>query len=643
MSLDRRKVLMAVGMISILVISGIIFFSTRDGTVGERSKESPSMEWVDRLNRATSVRKPYLDDRIAVMDMNMEESFISSISLSSVSVSRKGNEMEIDPVILSDGDDDSLNRFESISTREPLDVIGSDPGDFTVGLASQCFKASDFIILYSTYTGGLKGASLASYYGIPLVFSDGPSQKVDDLIDELGVKYAISIDDAPLASVPTMALGTTEPCHNGFFLWCLESRGDSTDYMVITNPEDINNDWGEQGHLPVRGLSAASVQLAAYRKALMFFVEGYNLSEIGVDFDDKVNFNQMGASVAIANNYSDAVKGKVLHALEEADSSSAFDLKYIGIVGDPIAVPHHYEDFGDGSDGTTFSNTNFIASDYFFADTEGDEKQDLAYGRIMGRSLTDTTLLNARTLDFEEYSDYQFERGNDIDQRIYDTLSPDWKNNAGVFVGTSKPFPMPGALKHMKKYQYDVLGDGGMFVTTEESMKLNDITADMTLDKMNYMMYCGHGLQSSWYSNRVDNIDSRFISTQKLKPGFTAVMACLTGRVDNLDDSQEDKISLSFIHAGLNGYIGSTRLAYGLFKIGQGDQGLIMDTGALYLVDRISLNYVKGGMTIGELLMESRNEMIEYWGIDGSSNESYEASIAMWEYILYGDPAWTPA
>jgi hypothetical protein len=499
------------------------------------------------------------------------------------------------------------------------------------------------IILYSTYSSGLKAAALASYYDIPMIYATQNSPELSRLINVLGVRYAISMDDSPLPDVPTMALGNTEPCHNGFLLWCLMSRGDSTDYMILTNPEDIRNDWGEMGHIPLRGISAASAQLASYRTALTFFVEGYDRSEIGVNFDDHANHNQMGASVEVANNYSDRIKDAVLHAKEEAKASSAFELNYLGIVGDPIGVPYHYEDYGDGTESVFFSNTNFIASDYYYSDIEGDEHQDIAFGRILGRSLTDTTLLNVRTLGFDEYREYEFERGNDVDQRIYDTLSPDWENNAGVFIGTSKPLPMPGALKHMKKFHYDVLGSGGMFVTSEESMKLNDITADMVMDKMNYLMYCGHGLQSSWYSNRVDNIDSRFVSTQTLKPGFAAVMACLTGRIDNLDDSKEDKISLSFIHAGLNGYIGSTRLAYGLFKVGQGEQGILIDTGALYLVDRITSNFVDGGMSTGELLMTARNEMIDKWGIDGSTNESFEASVAMWEYVLYGDPAWVPA
>lgn len=391
------------------------------------------------------------------------------------------------------------------------------------------------------------------------------------------------------------------------------------------------------------GISAAAPQLIACRKALTFPVSGYNRSELGVNTDDKENYNQMGASVEVANGYSDAVKEKVLHAWNMSGEEPSLELKYLGIVGDPVAVPYHYEYFDPGSAEVKFSNTNFVASDYYFADLEGDEKQEISYGRIMGRSVTDTSLLLIRSLGFEEYSQLQFEVENDLDERVYETLSPDWKDNAGVFVGTTKPFPMPGALKHMKKHQYDVLGSAGMFVTTEESMKLNDVSADMVMDKMNYLMYCGHGLQSSWYSNRVDNIDSHFVSGQKLKPGFSAVMACLTGRTDNLDDNVKDMISLSFIHAGLNGYIGSSRLAYGLFKVGQGEQGLLIDTGALYLVDMISMHYTEGGMTVGELLKESRNEMIEEWGIEGDTQESEEAKIATWEYVLYGDPAWTPA
>ena len=260
----------------------------------------------------------------------------------------------------------------------------------------------------------------------------------------------------------------------------------------------------------------------------------------------------------------------------------------------------------------------------------------------MGQSLTDISLQAVRSLGFEEYSDLNFERGEDIVQRVYDTLSPDWKKNAGVFVGTSKPFPLPGALKHMKKYHYEVLGSAGMFVTSEESMLLNDITADMVMDQMNYLMYCGHGVHYAWYSNRVDHIDAAFVSSMKLKPGFAAVMACLTGRTDNMENGLDDMVSMSFLHAGLNAYLGSTRLAYGLFKVGDGEQGLLLDTGALYLIDKITEHFCDGTMPVGELLMVARNDIIDRWGIDENDQYGLESREAMWEYLCYGDPAWTP-
>jgi hypothetical protein len=110
-----------------------------------------------------------------------------------------------------------------------------------------------------------------------------------------------------------------------------------------------------------------------------------------------------------------------------------------------------------------------------------------------------------------------------------------------------------------------------------------------------------------------------------------------------MNDNKDDMISMSFIHAGLNGYIGSSRLAYGLFKVGDGEQGLLLDTGALYLVDRITDHFVSDDLTIGELLMKARNELIEKFGFEGDTNESLEATTTTWEYLLYGDPAWTPA
>lgn len=637
----RITAVVVIGILLATTILGIYLITSRDEG---KKKEIPDDQWVEILNSATSIRTSYLDNKIMTINGLTENSPVISVAASTAAVRRSNSEMTYSPVIITDREDEAFSRYVDLSDREIARINVNDPTENTIEIAKNNFQLSDIVIVYSTYREGLKGVALASYYGIPMIYAEEETSEVKELIDDLEVRYAISIGEAPLLSIPTMGLATEDGvCHNEFFLMCLESRGDSTDYIVVTNPEDIDNAWGDPDNIPTPGISMASAQLIAYRKALSFFVDGYNQSEMGVNFDDPDNFNQMGASTEVANGYAFEIKDKVLHAWNISKESKALDLKFLGIVGDPIGVPFHYEYFDPAETGVTLSNTRHIASDYYFSDLEGDEKQEISYGRIMGRTLTDTSLLLTRILGFEEYSESPFERGNDMDQRIYDTLSPDWKDNAGVFIGTSKPFPLPGALKHMKKYHYDVLGDGGMFVTSEESLKLNDVTADMVMDKMNYLMYCGHGLQSSWYSNRADTIDARFVSTQKLKPGFTAVMACLTGRTDNLDDSKEDMISMSFIHAGLNGYIGSSRLAYGLFTIGDGEQGLLLDTGALYLVDKITEHFVNEDLTIGELLMTARNELIDKWGFEGDTQEGQEAITTTWEYLLYSDPAWTPA
>jgi len=428
---------------------------------------------------------------------------------------------------------------------------------------------------------------------------------------------------------------------NEFYLWCLESNGESSNYLVVTNPMDVFNTWGETGKIPTAGISMTAAEVAAYRKAMIYFVDGFQQNELGIDFDNGIDYNQMGAEIAVANSYANATKQKVIEAKNLSGSYGGV-LEYLALVGDPVAVPFFYEFFDPGDGASKFDGTNYAASDYYFSDIEGDEKQDLAYGRILARSLTDTSLLCVRNLGYDEYCELNFEKGNDVSERFYDTFSENWKENAGVFVGTSKPLPMPGALKHMKKFHYDVLSGAGMFVTGEESLKLNDVTAAEMLDKMNYLMYCGHGNYNSWYSNRADFIDAGFVNTQKLKPGFAAVMACQTSRTDNPDDLNDMKISLSYLHAGLSGYIGASRLAYGLFMVGDGEQGVILDTGALYLVDRITQHFAQDGYTIGELLLLARNDMLDKYDINGGTTEDEEAKITCWEYLLYGDPAWIP-
>jgi hypothetical protein len=637
----KRKHLAVIGVIALLLIPAIFFIFLAPIQIG-RIKEEPSQIWVDRLNKASFSRTEYFDERTLVLDYQSENVPEVSIAVSSAAIYRKGSEMIYNPVIIEDEENDAFSRYFELCERNREDIDTADVSNSIIELVETCWLKSDFIILYSDYKNGMAVTPLASYYNIPMVHVNGSAKPVEGLIAKLGCKYAISVGDAPIPKLPTMGISyDSKLSSNEFFLWCLNSNGEASNYVVITNPNDIYNTWGEEGKIPIPGVSATAAQVAAYRNAMIFFADGYQQDELMVNSDDRINYNQMGAEIIVANGYANNTKQLILKA-SNLTGRYGGSLAYLCIVGDPIGVPFYYEFFEPGGSSTTFEGSNYAASDYYFSDIFDDEKQDISYGRIMARSLTDTSLLCARNLGYGEYCEYNFEKGNDVSQRFYDTFSEDWRENAGIFVGTSKPFPMPGALKHMKKFHYDVLASSGMFVSGEESLRLNDVTAAEMLDKMNYLMYCGHGNYLSWYSNRADYIDAVFINTQKLKPGFAAVMACQTSRTDNLDNPNEHKIALSYLHAGLSGYIGASRLAYGLFKIGDGEQGMLLDTGALYLVDRITMHFAEGGYTIGELLLLARNELLDKFDINGDSSESFEARVTNWEYLLYGDPAWMP-
>ncbi len=638
----KRKYVIPLVIVAIILGTGFIHLLLRFDR--ETASEYPTQEWMDRINEAVSVRTGFVKERVIVLDSSDEEAPETSVAASAATVFRIGPVMHYNPLLITDIRSDPYSRYLSLTDRSTEMIDGDDASASSIDLARKCWSRSDLIMIYSNYTAGLNGVPLASYFNIPMIFSRTMDKELKGLMDDLECRYAIVLEDAPKPSVPSMRLLMEDIVDiNAFFCWALSVNGDRTDYILLTNPADVDNVWGAPGHLPIGSASLVAGQVAAYRKAVVGFVDGYDRSELGSEVDDLENYNQMGASVEVANGYASSAKDEIHRLIGCMDRYGPMTPRFVGLVGDPIGIPFHYEYFDPGSNGPYFSNTNHIASDYYYGDIEGDERQDIAVGRFMGQSLTDISLLAVRSLGSEEYNNLNFERGEDIAQRFYDTLSPDWKENAGVFVGTSKPFPLPGALKHMKKYHYDVLGSSGMFVTSEESMLLNDITADMVMDQMNYLMYCGHGVHYAWYSNRVDHIDATFVSNQKLKPGFTAVMACLTGRTDNMENGLDEMVSMSFLHAGLNAYLGSTRLAYGLFKVGDGEQGLLLDTGALYLVDKITEHFSEEAMPVGELLMVARNEMIDKWGIDENDQYGLESKVAMWEYVCYGDPAWTPA
>ncbi len=656
-TLERKKV-WAIVIIAILV--AVPLAVTLGWPQAKRGgiEEAPSELWVARLNAATMEHTAYLDGKALTIASDDDGAPPLALTATAAAVWRDGDGegYQYHPVLVVDEETDALARYEQLSGCELSWLDGNDPSATSFELARQCWSEAECVILFDSYTAGVAVAPLAGYYGLPLLYTpenSTPTTVLNALLSDLGARYAIAIGDVAVpADIPVravMRLGADAGsktnltfAFNDFFCQCLASNEDAPSYAILTNPGDVENDWGEPGYLPLRGVSMAAAQLAAARGALVYFTDGYCEDELGheAEGEELRAYNQLGARVEVANRYASKGRERVMRGWRRAEEYGGA-LRHLAIVGDAVGVPFQYEFFDpETDDGVFFSNTNFAASDYYYGNITGDAEQDVAYGRVVARSLTDTTLLCARSLGFEAYASSEFEDGNAVSDRFYETFSGDCRKNAGVFLGTTKVGPLPGALKHMKKYQYQTLWSQGMFVTGEESLRFNDRSAALILDKMNYLMYCGHGDQDCWYSNMVDEIDAQFIATQTLKPGLAAVMACLTGRTDNPDVHVADMIAPAFLHAGLNGYLGASRLAYGLFRGGTDDyeQGLLLDDGALYLIDRVTHHYAQGGTSVGELLRLARNDLIEQFGLDDLTTR-----ITTHEYLCYGDPAWVPA
>lgn len=130
------------------------------------------------------------------------------------------------------------------------------------------------------------------------------------------------------------------------------------------------------------------------------------------------------------------------------------------------------------------------------------------------------------------------------------------------------------------------------------------------------------------------------INSVDLKPGFGIAMACLTSMTDSVSIDLDQMVSLAFLHSGFVGYIGATRVAYGLYDYEIREDGAICGTGALYLVDVFSQKVCEEDIDVGEAMRQAKNDLIYKDGwLDDDGEINDEVQITVIEYVLYGDPA----
>lgn len=618
-------------LIIITVICAGIFVILQD----ENEKKITHSEdwWLNTLSESSSNFTEYKNNKVFVVEWEQDiNCAISTACLTPLVISHQNEtEVEYNPLLIKSSDYQSkgVNTLLELTPREQVEISIDKPTITTTQFAKNGWSHSETILFVSSYNGSILGSPIASYLGIPIIYIPDNSLEntalVKETIENLGCKYGIIIGNV-INDFNLEVLQLAEENVNEFFLKILTEKSDFSDYIVVCNPKDVTDYyWGESGHIPIPAQSVLTAQVAAYHKGIVFFGEG--LEYIGKEFGD--GFTQLGVELDYSNSKANITKEKVLEGVNLLQSYS-MEAEYLCLVGGPVTLPFHYEDLMAYTE-----ERQYLPNDYYFGDLDGQPGQELAIGRIISNTVFDASALVTRNLGFSEIKDYQFPK--DDSSIYYDTVSDNWKENSMIAIGTTKIGPAPGILTPTLANQSRTMSDAGYWVTQlGYDVAQADIVREI-IDEMNYNVYYGHGSHDSWYSAVANPVDADTINSVDLKPGFGIAMACQTSMTDNAEHPLDQYISLAFLNSGFTGYVGATRVAYGLYDYEQDEStGNLRGTDALYLVDVFSKKICAEDKDVGIALKEAKNALIvkQGWESGGESTQ-----ITVFEYVLYGDPA----
>lgn len=619
--------LIAIVLVAVLV--GMAFMMLP----AEEDEEDPSMPmsaWIEILSTSEEERNPNVDDAVIHIDGDRDE-VLRTVPLATPMAVR-ADTGEYIPLLAGPSDYKPIERFLAVTDRGSLTFDVTSANETGLEIARTGWISSEVAIVTGGYTESVLAGPLAAYVGCPIVpVSTGTEKDVKSTLRELGVRYVVMIGWSSLGGFKTLELATEDV--NDLYLELLLSSGETVDYIVVTNTNDVHLPWGDNV-LPVPGISAFASQVAAYRKAIILDVDGYDTWD--VSYGD--GYTYLGVPFETATNVSGLIDEAVDGGIAELQLRS-MDTRYICMVGGPIGLPFHYADM------TAYvQERQYTPSDYQYANTDDDPEQEIAIGRIAGRTPWSVSGTVALTLGYEEVCEYAWE--DDASHTAYETVSEDWKENSMMVIGTTKIGPGPGILTPTLVNQTVTMSEAGFFVTPLGYDVATGDNLRELIDEMNYDVYYGHGDIDCWYSTVGWEFTADNVNDAPMKPGFAIAMACLTGLVDSVTMSSDQFFAYAMMYSGATGYIGASRVAYGLYDIEVSGENVIRGTGALYLVDTFSKQVCEYDNDVGTALMNSKNYVIGVQGYDESEgSDGFEGAITVNEYVLYGDPAqnlWIP-
>jgi len=455
----------------------------------------------------------------------------------------------------------------------------------------------------------------------------------------------------------------------------------------------------DEPHFPLMpGLSTLAPYLAAYRTGIVLAEPGFSV-HADKDYLELRDCGEPDTAMHLlepANEHVQEVKDvleELLARLAEHASGSNFGHKtveelisladyyearsienpmYIGIIGDTNMVPvwidttpdHYgygaYEGFGVSGDtviyGDIDTDVEILLSENGARDFTGeDPDMELPTGRMGGWDVQDVSALLGRT--FFYYS-------------IIDTFSGiygyDWKESAFAHYGSEPPVESSATVVERFHAMWRDAGFDGMVEDPNLHSEAGGRrqASQYYYENANYHFFCAHGFYYWYVPTAAESLISEAgdiikgtagggaytvasVKDMNMGPGTIFGSSCVTGKIDGIPG--RNALSQAFLHAGMNVYIGASRLSYGSIAPvpdPNSDEALGNYLGAMYYA------YMSGGvfydkiegnthlpyedLSSGQALMFAKNKYVRDKGDQGVDMTTYV------EFMHHGDPAFNP-
>jgi len=435
----------------------------------------------------------------------------------------------------------------------------------------------------------------------------------------------------------------------------------TTNYTITVTVQKLEDQIFPYMH----NMSAMAPYLTAFRQGVILGKPGYAVNGPGADVNCACDPLTSESGMAEANNKTVMVKNDLnlflarLEGLGATNDSAAIAKAYqarlpsafpVAICADPSMIPWRY--YATTGQADVAQEGMGVPSDNFYADIDADNDNapfdvgggnpslELATGRVVGWDEQDQSALIARTLFYEGIID-----------KFTGHSGQSWKDSALNTFGSKVPVGF--AVTVTTKLNEAWRRSGYTVNTRYDSLASDRQFSAPYYERSNFIFFCAHGF-FYWYvppGYQKDGVGGGFdvahVMDLNFGPSVIFGSSCVTGRIDGLP--AYNTLSQTFLHSGMNAYIGASRLSWGGFSPLQTSSGEVFGdylglmfygylTGYVYNKQGGLVSEGIGDFTTGQALVMSKNIYVGVCGTDGggANDDTVE------EFNLFGDPMFNP-